>query len=164
MAVQKKLKEFLAKARVKHTALKHPVAYTAQEIAAAQDVPGKQVLKTVVLKLNGSSYALAILPAIHLVDFKKAKKVLKAKKVELAKEREIGKLFPDFEVGAMPPFPQLSTDPTLPVYLDKVVKEDKEIVFNAGTHADTIKLKTDHLIKLSRPKLADLGIHVSKVR
>lgn len=164
MAVPKRLKDFLTKARLKYATLKHPVAYTAQEIAAAQDVPGKQVLKTVVLKLNGSSYALAILPAIHLVDFKKAKRVLKVKKVELAKEKEIGKLFPDFEVGAMPPFPQLASQDKLPVYLDKLVKEDKEVVFNAGSHTDTIKLKTAALLKLSRPKLADLGIHVSKAK
>jgi Ala-tRNA(Pro) deacylase len=136
--------------------MKHKEAYTAQEIAAAGHIPGKQLVKSVLVKAD-KKYILAVLPAIHMVNFNQLKKMLKAKKVSLATENEISKIIPDFEIGAMPPFGSMFD---LPVYADSILKEDKEIVFNAGTHKDMIKMKYKDFEKLAKPALGEFGKHV----
>ena len=153
MAIPSKIKSYLTKSKLKYKALKHEVAYTAQEIAAAAHVPGKQVVKCVVVK-SEKGYFLAALPAIHLIDFTKLKKVAKAKKASLASEREIAKLVPDAEVGAMPPFGPLYN---LPVYVDKALTDDEEIVVNAGTHTDLLKLRYADFVKAVKPKVGPFG-------
>ncbi len=156
MAIVAKLKKYLEENKVKYEALKHPVAYTAQEIAAAQHLPGKQVLKSVLVKAD-DKYVLAVLPAIHLIDTNKLKSIIKCKTLKIATEDEITKVIADYEVGAMPPFGNLYG---LDVYADEIVKEDVEIVFNAGTHTDTVKIKYADFEKLAKPKLANFGKHI----
>jgi len=156
MAIAAKLKKYLDTNKVKYKVSKHAVAYTAQEIAAAQHVPGKQVVKSVLLKAD-DKHILAVLPAIYLIDTAKLKKILKSKALKIATEDEIAKVIPDYEVGAMPPFGNLYG---LEVYADKTLREDEEIVFNAGTHTDTVKMKYSSFEKLANPKLADFGKHI----
>lgn len=153
MAISKKIKTYLDKNKVKYATMKHKEAFTAQEIAAAQHIPGKQVVKTVLIKAD-DKYILAVLPAVHMVNFDSLKKVLKAKKVSLASEDDISKLIPDFEVGAMPPFGSMFD---LPVYADSLLKEDKDIVFNAGSHTDMIKIKYKDFEKLANPVIGEFG-------
>ncbi|MFH0772147.1 MAG: YbaK/EbsC family protein [Candidatus Omnitrophota bacterium] len=156
MAIVAKLKKFLDANKVKYKSLKHKLAYTAQEIAAAQDVPGRQILKSVLVKAD-EKYILAVLPAIYLIDTKKLLKIAKCKKLKIANEKEIEKIIPDYEVGAMPPFGSLFG---LDTYADKTLKEDEEIVFNGGNHTDTVKIKYRDFEKLAKPKLASFGKHV----
>jgi Ala-tRNA(Pro) deacylase len=156
MAIKAKLKKYLDSNKVKYKALKHKLAYTAQEIAAAQDVPGKQVIKSVLVKAD-DRYVLAVLPAIHLIDTKKLAKVLKCKKIKIATEKDIEKVIPDYAPGAMPPFGGLFG---LETCADKILKEDVEIVFNGGTHRDTVKMKYTDFEKLAKPKIADFGKHI----
>ncbi len=156
MAIPAKLKKYLDSNKVKYKALKHKLAYTAQEIAAAQEVPGKQVIKSVLVKTD-KGFALAVLPAIHLIDLKKLKSALKCKSVKIATEKDIEKAIPDYKPGAMPPFGALFG---LDTVSDKILKEDVEIVFNGGTHTDTVKMKYSDFEKLAKPKVADIGKHI----
>jgi Ala-tRNA(Pro) deacylase len=156
MAIVAKLKKYLDANKVKYKALKHKLAYTAQEIAAAQDVPGKQVIKSVLVKA-GDKYVLAVLPAIHLIDTKKLKSILKCKAIKIATEKEVEKIIPDYKAGAMPPFGNLFG---LETVADKILKEDIDIVFNGGTHKDTVKMKYTDFEKLAKPKTADFGKHI----
>ncbi|MDD5073456.1 MAG: YbaK/EbsC family protein [Candidatus Omnitrophica bacterium] len=156
MAIAAKLKKYLDSNKVKYKALKHKLAYTAQEIAAAQEVPGKQVVKSVLVKA-GDRFVLAVLPAIHLIDAKKLKAVLKCKSIKIATEKDIKKVIPDYKPGAMPPFGNLFG---LETCADKMLKEDVEIVFNGGTHTDTVKMKYADFEKLAKPKISDFGKHV----
>jgi Ala-tRNA(Pro) deacylase len=75
----------------------------------------------------------------------------------LATEKEFAALFPDSELGAMPPFGNLYN---LPVYVDTSLTEDEEIVFNAGTHVDTIRIKYKDFVKLVQPKVIEAAIRV----
>ena len=100
MAIPAKLKKYLDSNKVKYKALKHKIAYTAQEIAAAQEVPGKQVIKSVLVKTD-KSFVLAVLPAIHLIDLKKLKAVLKCKSVKIATEKDIEKSIPALVVAVL---------------------------------------------------------------
>ncbi|RPJ62603.1 MAG: YbaK/EbsC family protein, partial [Acidobacteria bacterium] len=102
----KKLKEFLDENRVKYVTISHSLAYTAQEIAATAHIPGKELAKTVIIRADGRM-AMAVLPASLKVDFDLLADATGAKKIELATEREFKQLFPDCEMGAMPPFGNL---------------------------------------------------------
>ena len=156
MAISAKLKKYLDSNKVKYKALKHKLAYTAQEIAAAQDVPGKQVIKSVLVKADDRQI-LAVLPAIHLIDTDKLKKILKCKALKIAREKDIEKAIPDYTPGAMPPFGNLFG---LDTYADKILTEAVEIVFNGGTHKDTVKMKFSDFEKLAKPKIAEFGKHI----
>ena len=156
MAIATKVKKFLDKEHIGYQILEHSLAYTAMEIAGTQHVPGKQMIKSVIVKADGK-FIMCVLPAIHLVDFKKLKKITKAKELDLAQETEVGKLFPEFELGAEPPFGQLYG---LTVYVDKMLQENDEIVFNAGTHTDMVKMKYQDFLRLTKPIVADFGTHI----
>lgn len=158
MAISQKLKGFLDESRVRYTAAKHPVVYTAQEIAAAQHIPGRQLAKSVLVKTD-SGLTLAVLSAIHLIDLKKLKALLRAKKLTIAKETDIKSHFPDIEVGAMSPFGNLYG---VPVAVDRALGEAKEMAFNAGSHTDTIKLRYEDFARLVKPKVGVFSQPVEK--
>lgn len=160
MSVSQKIKAYLDKENVGYQVLEHSLAYTAMEIAGSQHVPGRQVIKTVIVKAD-NKFVMCVLPAIHYIDLYKLQDILKTKNVQLATEEEISKLFPEYEVGAEPPFGHLYN---LPVYADKVLEVDEDIVFNAGTHTDMIKIKWKDYQRLSRPTIVDIGIHVQTVK
>jgi len=145
----KKLIDFLDESGVKYLKLSHSPAYTAQEIAASAHIPGKELAKTVMVKVDGAM-AMAVLPASYRVDFKLMKKASGSKKVELAGENEFKELFPECEVGAMPPFGNLYD---MDVYVAESLAEDEEITFNAGSHTELIKLAYADFERLVQPKV-----------
>lgn len=150
MAVAKKVKEYLDKNKIKYEKKKHAEAYTAQEIAHAQHVSGKMVAKSVVVKVD-SKMVLFVMPSNLVIDMPKLKKMTGAKDLRLATEKEFADLFPDCEIGAMSPFGNIYN---IPVCVDKSLIMDEYIVFNAGTHKDTIKMKYKDFEKLVNPKIA----------
>jgi len=145
----KKLKEFLGKNKVKYVTLSHSEAYTAQEIASSAHIPGKELAKTVIVKID-NKMAMAVLPASKRVYFDLLKKAAGAKKVELATEREFQDLFPECEIGAMPPFGNLYE---MEVFVDESLSEDEEIAFNAGSHTELIRLSYKDFESLVKPKV-----------
>lgn len=156
MAIAKKLQKYLEEEKVRFSHSRHETAYTAQETAGVQHVPGQQFVKSILVKGDGK-IVLCVLSANHLIDFDKLKALLKVKEVELADETAIGALFPDYEIGAMPPF---GHQQGLKVYADNQLLKDKEIVFNAGTHTDVIKIALSDFKRLENPVFADFGIHI----
>ncbi len=150
----KKLKEFLDSNKVKYVTMSHSPAYTAQEIAAMAHIPGKELAKTVIVKVDGEM-AMAVLPASYKVDFKLLKKAAKAKKVELADEKEFKDLFSECEVGAMPPFGNLYD---MNVFVAESLAEGKEIAFNAGSHTELIKMSYADFEKLAEPTVLKYSI------
>jgi Ala-tRNA(Pro) deacylase len=151
-----RLKEFLDKNKVKYVSCSHSQAFTAQEIAASAHIPGKQLAKTVMVTLDGNM-AMAVLPATDHVDLRLLKKTAGVKKVQLASERQFKDLFPDCEIGAMPPFGNLYD---LDVYVATGLAEDEEIAFNAGTHTELIRLAYRDYEKLVQPRVIDLSVAV----
>ena len=153
MKFASRLIEYLEQNKVWFVPMTHPRAYTAQEIAAAQHVPGREMAKTIILKAD-QDFVMVVVPATQRVDLKILKEELPYKEITFATEYEFAWLFPDSEVGAMPPFGNLYN---LPVYVDRTLSEDKEIVFNAGTHANTIRMKYEDFETLVKPQIVDLS-------
>ncbi len=157
MAISERLKTFLQASKVSYTTAKHPVVYTAQEIAAAQHVPGRQLAKSVLVNTDRGPL-LAVLPAIHLIDLKQLKTLAGAKTLSIGKEADIKQRFHDVEVGAMSPFGILYD---VPVVVDRDLGDSDDIVFNAGTHTETIKMRYRDFAALVKPKTGAFGRPIS---
>jgi Ala-tRNA(Pro) deacylase len=142
-----RLRNYLENVRYVHET--HRTAYTAQELAQEEHVPGKLIAKTIVVKAD-DGFAMAVMPATARADFGKLKSALGVKEIRLATELEFTGLFPDCDVGAMPPFGNLYG---IPVYVDEALAEDEEIIFNAGTHQDTIRMRYADFARLAQPKV-----------
>ena len=147
MPVQQ-LKEFLDSRGVKYVSITHSLAYTAQEVAASAHVSGKEMVKTLVVKLDGRM-ALVALPASEKVDLHQVKDATGARDVALATEAEFGSRFPGCDVGAMPPFGTLYGMDT---YVTDSLTRDREIAFNAGTHTEVIRMTYADYERLATPK------------
>ena len=148
-----KLKEFLDKNNIKYVSIKHSLAYTAQQIAASAHIHGKELAKTVIVKIDGKM-AMAVLPANFRIDLDLLKKISGGKTVELASEEEFQENFPGCAPGAMPPFGNLYD---MQVYADKSLSEDEEIAFNAGSHTELIRLSYKDYERLVKPKLVKIA-------
>jgi Ala-tRNA(Pro) deacylase len=144
----KKLKLYLDDNNVKYVTIKHSSAYTSQEIAAIAHIPGKDLAKTVIIKINGKM-AMAVLPASYKVSFDDLKDTLGVKEARLAYEQEFIDKFPDCEVGAMPPFGNIYG---MDVYVAESLAEKEEIAFNACSHIELIKMNFSDFERLVKPK------------
>ena len=141
------LDEFLTKARIPYTTFRHPPAFTAMHAAAVSHIPGRSWAKTVVCFADAEAI-LAVVPAHYTIDLERLRELAGANAVRLAQVREITALYPDCEEGAMPPFGAL--------YLQRVFVEqsfvgDPEMVFNAGTHTDCIRMHYGDFADVAKP-------------
>ena len=151
----KKLKEYLDRNEVAYVSISHSQAFTAQQVAASAHIPGKNMVKTVMVVINGEM-AMAVLPASYYVDFNLLKDVTGEGNVRLASETEFKDMFPDCEVGAMPPFGNLYN---LTVYVAKVLTENEQIAFNAGTHTELIQMSFRDFEHLVHPRIMKFAVH-----
>jgi Ala-tRNA(Pro) deacylase len=138
----------------------HPIAYTAQDVAAAEHIPNQIMAKVVVVSADGALVML-VLPTSHRVDLAKVVAALGAKELYLVDEQDLTTAFPDCEVGAMPPFGNLYN---IPVYVDQQLAEDGTIVFQAGTHTETIRMPYADYARLVRPTVIDFARHRRELR
>ncbi|MDW8308767.1 MAG: YbaK/EbsC family protein [Verrucomicrobiales bacterium] len=145
----KLLKEFLDREHVSYVSIQHSPAYTAQEIAASAHVPGRDMAKTVILKIDGR-LAMAALPANRKIVLADLREATGAQDVKFATEDEFKALFPDCETGAMPPFGNLYG---LEVFVAPSLTQEREIAFNAGTHTEVIKMAYQDFERLVHPKV-----------
>lgn len=145
----KQLKEYLDKEHVKYLCINHSPAYTSQEIAAAAHVSGKQLAKTVIVKMNGQM-AMVVLPANDHVNFAALKDATGASNIDLASESEFKSKFPECEVGAMPPFGNLYG---MPVFVSSHLTNHAQIIFNAGSHSELMQVAYADFEKLVKPKV-----------
>jgi len=146
----KKLIDYLDDHKVKYISIKHSPAVTAQEIAASVHMPGKEMAKTVMIKVDGK-IAMAVLPATEHVDIELLKALTCCENVELAREQEFMDFFPECETGAMPPFGNLYG---LDVYVEKNLAQDKLICFNAGSHTEMVRMSYRDYENLVNPQRA----------
>jgi Ala-tRNA(Pro) deacylase len=153
MALLERLRVFLDRHHAQYTHTEHPQAYTAREVASAEHLPAREMAKTVIV-FGDEGYHMAVVPANRLVDFHEVRLALGLTHARMATEDEIGKLFPDCELGAMPPFGNLYN---LPVYLDSSLAGEETIAFNASTHRDVIHMRTADYRDLANPIVISLA-------
>jgi len=148
----KKLKKFLDSHDVKYVSISHSPAYSAQTVAESAHIPGKELAKTVIVRID-DKFAMAVLPASCRVHLGHLKMAVSASHVELATETELENLFPDCEKGAMPPFGNLYD---MDVYVAEQLAEDEEIAFSAGSHTELVRMSYKDFESLVTPKITAL--------
>jgi len=149
-----KLTAYLDAQGVPYEVIEQPgPVYTAQEIAAAAHISGKQLVKTVMLWLDGE-LVMAVLPAAYRVNLARLQRMVGAKQVKLASEAEFRTRFPGCQAGAMPPFGNLYE---LPVYAAQNLADQIEIAFCAGSHTELVRMALADFIHLVQPEVLDFA-------
>jgi len=151
------LAKFLDENKIRYVRISHSPAYTAQEIAASAHIPGREVAKTVMVKIEGKM-EMVVTCASCQVDLGELKRAVGAQKVELASEDEFRGLFPECELGAMPPFGNLFD---MQVFVTEELAEDEEIAFNAGSHTELVRMSYGDFARLVEPTVLDVTAKVS---
>ena len=152
MPIPTRLANFLDQNRVSYEVLHHPVAYTAQELSAVEHVPGKRHAKVVMIDAEGER-VMAVLPSDHRVDLRQLAALI-GKPCYLAAEDDFATLFPDCERGTMPPIGRLYNMVT---YVDRSLASDLDIVFEAGTHTEAIRMRYADFERIAKPTIGDFA-------
>lgn len=147
MSIPRRIRDYLDSQKAPYEWLPHPQAFTAQEVAHSLHVSGKRLAKVVVLDADGR-LVMAVLPASHRLSLSELKAELAAQHLEMLPESELVKIFPDCDLGAIPPFGNLYG---IDVCVDRAVVETGEIVFTAGTHVDAARMKYSDYAALAKP-------------
>ena len=147
MAKASDLQRYLNNNGIPYTILQHDAAFTAHSVAAVTHVPERQLLKSIVLQIDGRHW-LAVLRADHRINLNLIRHAFGAHAVQLSHEEDLTTLFPDCQLGTMPPFGNLYG---LPVLMDEAVLEDEEIFFNACSNIRVIRMKLEDFKRLVKP-------------
>jgi Ala-tRNA(Pro) deacylase len=154
MYLLSRVKEFLDQQNVPYSHHVHRTAFTAQEVAAEEHIPGQMMAKTIIAKA-GNDLVMVVLPSSARLDLEALRRAVGNKETRLASELEFTGAFPDCDVGAMPPFGNLYG---VAVYVDAELAQDEEIAFNAGTHQDSIHMKYADFMRLVKPTVISLSL------
>ena len=147
MPIPQRVREYLDSRNVPHEWLQHAQAFTAQEVAHSIHFSGKHLAKTVVLSADGR-LVLGVIPASHRLNLPELRALLEVKRLEMLPEDELAKLFPDCELGALPPLGNLYG---MEVWVDRALGESEDIVFCPGTHVDCVRMKYSDFAGLVEP-------------
>jgi Ala-tRNA(Pro) deacylase len=153
MPIPRSIEQFLSDQHVPYSVIPHRPAYTAQEEAAVAHVPGRQWAKTVACVADDRP-VLAVVPATSFVDFERLREIAGAREVRLAREVEFEGLYPDCELGAMPPLGPLYGQP---VFVDGSLARAGEIVFDGGSHRDAVRMTYEDFARVARPTEGNLA-------
>jgi Ala-tRNA(Pro) deacylase len=153
MPFLKNLQQFLKVNQVPFRHTVHPLAYTARGVASAEHLPPREVAKVVIVS-SGDVYQMVVLPANRALDLSELRASQGMSHARLATEDEIGRLFPDCDLGAMPPFGNLYN---MPVYVDSALALDDWIAFNAGSHTDVVHMQFRDYQALVNPIILPLA-------
>ena len=160
MALLACLAEVLKRERVPYLMLRHPPAFTAPELCAVAHIPGRRSAK-VVICIADAEPVQAVLPAHYLVDLEALKRLAGCKSLRLAREQEIADLYPEFEVGAMPPFGMMRGHR---VFVERCFVGEPELVFNAGTHTDSLCMHYGDFADIVHPIVGTFGVSPGRQR
>jgi Ala-tRNA(Pro) deacylase len=148
------LVEVLKRERVPYLTLRHPAAFTAPERSAVAHIPGRRSAK-VVICIADNQPVQAVVPAHYTIDFDALRKLVGSESLRLAQEHEVAALYPEFEVGAMPPFGMMHGHR---VYVERCFVGEPELVFNAGTHTDSLCMHFSDFADIVRPIVGSFGV------
>ena len=143
MAISSTLKDFLDQHRIVFELIPHPHTGSSMETAEQAHVPGHQLAKAVILK-EENKYLMVIIPSVEHVDLDVLRQHF-GHKVEMATENELGELFPDCAIGAIPP---IGAAWNMDTFLDESLLEDHDVYFEAGDHEDLIRVSGEQFRQL----------------
>lgn len=155
-SARKRMTALLDKEKISYRVVPHPKAYSALRLAESIHIPGREVAKVVIVRASDlapeaattEEYGMVVLPANRDLDLARFAHAIGAESVSLVEEWELKEIFPDCEIGAMPPFGNLYE---LPVYVDRSLSEEPVLFFPAGSHHEVIEMRYDDFDRIVRP-------------
>lgn len=150
----KQLKQMLDERSIKYISINHSPAYTARETAASTFVPRREFAKTIIVDMDGEKI-MAVVSASRHVDISNLRNLASANEARLATEDEFRELFPDCELGAMPPFGSLYE---IRIFVDEMVTEVDDLCFNAGSHEQIMRMNCDDYLRFERPVVGAIAV------
>lgn len=155
MGIAITLRDYLDSKGVKYDVIEHAYSKCSRESAHTAHIPGEKLAKCVVFE-DWKGYLMAIIPATHKVDINTLDEMVK-RHLELATEEELRDLFPDCEIGAVPPIGRLYG---CDVVMDKSLVSHKDVYFEAGDHTDLIHVTGEDFKNLLQDaKLGSFSLH-----
>ena len=148
-----RIKQFLIENTVKYTTIEHSPAYTAMEIAESSHISGRKMSKTIIFRAD-DQLCMAVVPANFWVDCASLKKITRSSFVEIAQEKDFAELFPECELGAMPPFGTLFGMIT---FFDEKLLDTPLLSFNAGSHSQVMQMQTNDYLSLCNPVIVNIS-------
>ena len=152
MSIPKKITNYLDKNEYRYEIVEHKTTYTAWDISQTKKINPREIIKTLVLKID-RDYILAMIPADKNLDKKKLLKVINAgkkkagercvKKIDFAKEAWMKKNIPG-KLGAIPPFKGLLK---LDIYVDNLVLKNRKLYLGSGDYEASIYMTLAEYIK-----------------
>jgi Ala-tRNA(Pro) deacylase len=143
----------LEQASISYELINHARTTTARAEARVLGLDAREVAKTVVL-MTPDCFVRAVLPASQRLDLSKVQRILGTNDVRLATEDVLADAYPEFELGAVPPLTGGIGDHVL---LDRRLCEKDSIVLEAGTHEQSLRLRTADLMELCDARVVDLS-------
>ncbi len=156
MGPSAQLEDYLNETQTPYLVRHHPRSTTALQLAEIENVPPHEVTKVVILTDSEQSYMM-VLPADYQLDLQAARETIGSPEAVMANENQLMQLFPDCEVGAMPPFGTLYD---MPVFVDESLADEREIEFAAGSHEDAVRMSFEDWERMVHPAMAHFGYKV----
>ncbi len=153
MAAVDDIVHLLEERKIAHEVIRHREAFSAGDAARAAGVPAERLAKTLLVETGGGE-VLAVLPATERLDVHKLRLATGDNHARLASEEEMAAAHGEFELGALPPLPDLLQ---LPVLLDRRLETVPEVVFAAGSRGISVRVSGADFLELTRPRLVDLA-------
>ena len=158
MAVAKPLLKYLDKIEFDYEIVPHKKVYTAYDLAQTLGEKLDGIAKTLLVKIElpkvdkRGKHFILVIPASYRANFKKIKKSLKAKKVEMAVEKTLKKL--KLNPGAITPFGGYHK---LEILLDRSLMKVKKVLVSAGSHTEALRIKVKDLHEKEHATLGQFG-------
>jgi Ala-tRNA(Pro) deacylase len=145
--------DVLRREHVSYELIPHHHTETALAEASELGVDPHQVAKTLILT-TPFGFVRTVIAASDRLDLEKARLTLNTPDVELASETTLVGAYPEFELGAVPPM----GGPYDRVIVDRRLFDSTFIVLEAGTHDESIRLRTGDLLSIAEAEVADLTV------
>ena len=145
MNIAPTIQDYLAEHQIAYEVLTHTRTSTSATTAQAAHLPGRSVAKAVVVEDESGRYAVAVLPATAHVQLARLERELHRTGLRLAAEPELGKLFPDCELGAIPP---LGHAYGLPTVVEEELAAQPDVFFEAGDHRHLVHVSQGEFNRL----------------
>jgi len=146
MSIAITLRNYLDQQGVSYDVIRHARSGCSMESAQAAHVPGDALAKGVILE-DEFGYVMAVIPSTHHVELGTLRDRLRRNNLSLANEEELGVLFVDCELGAVPP---LGEAYGFGVIIDDTLRANPDIYFEAGNHRDLVHIEGDDFQQLTR--------------
>jgi len=153
-----KIKKLLEGEKFEFLHLTHEHVHSSKDAAKVRGTNIEEAAKAIVLKIkkrdNEYFFVQCVVSGHRKIDLKKLKKILNAKSAALASADEVLQKT-GCTIGSVPPFGNIFD---LPVYADKALFENEKIVFSAGTHNDSVKMRSVDWSAVVQPVVEDFSL------